>query len=121
MRQAQDGEQLAYAELLTELATVSKRYVRSRLGPVPWVDDVVQGILLAVHVARHTYDSGRPFAPWFYAIVRSRLIDAVRRHRRVAIHGQGGDEVPEPATGTVAPTAGLVVEAIRRAVAARAA
>jgi RNA polymerase sigma-70 factor (ECF subfamily) len=117
MRQAQEGDQPAYADLLVELAAVSARYARSRLGAVPWVDDVVQDTLLAVHVARHTYDPERPFAPWFYAIVRSRLVDAVRRHRRVALHEYAGDEVPEPRNDAVAPRAELDVDAIRRALA----
>jgi RNA polymerase sigma-70 factor, ECF subfamily len=124
MQQAQDGAQPAYAELLAELAAVSKRYARSRLGSVPWVDDVVQETLLAVHVARHTYDPGRPFAPWFYAIARNRLVDAVRRRRRIAAHEHERDEVPEPATGadssdsSSSSRSDIDIDAIRRALAA---
>ena len=44
---------------------------------MPWIDDVVQETLLAVHRARQTYDPGRPFAPWFYAVASSRLIDVI--------------------------------------------
>ena len=117
MRQAQGGAQPAYAELLAELAIVSRRYTRSRLGSVAWVDDVVQETLLAVHVARHTYDPERPFAPWFYAIARSRLIDAVRRRRRVAAHENERDDVPEPAADADSPRNEIDVQAIRRALA----
>jgi RNA polymerase sigma-70 factor (ECF subfamily) len=42
----------------------------------------VQESLLAVHRARHTYDPARPFAPWLYAIVQNRFIDALRVQRR---------------------------------------
>ena len=121
MQQAQDGAQPAYAELLAELATVSKRYARSRLGSVPWVNDVVQETLLAIHVARHTYDPGRPFAPWFYAIARSRLVDAIRRRRRIAAHEHERDEVPESASGADSPDSSrsdIDIDAIRRALAA---
>ena len=118
MRLAQNGTHAAYAELLAELAAASTRYARSRLGAVPWVDDVVQDTLLAVHVARHTYDAGRPFAPWFYAIVRSRLVDAIRRHRRIAAHECGGDDVAEPADVIESTRGELDVDAIRRALAA---
>src|SRR5262245_37042715 len=83
MRLAQAGDQLAYASLLAWLTSTTRQFARARLGTVPWVDDVVQETLLAVHRARHTYDAERPFAPWFYAIATNRLIDGVRRERRV--------------------------------------
>ena len=117
MREAQAGVQTAYAELLAELAVVSRRYARSRLGSAPWVDDVVQETLLAVHVARHTYDPGRPFAPWCYAIARSRLVDGIRRHRRVAAHETGHSDVPEPHVPTSSGRSDVDIQAIRRALA----
>ena len=46
--------------------------------PAEAVEDVVQEALITVHKARHTYDPARPFGPWFYAIVHSRLIDVLR-------------------------------------------
>jgi RNA polymerase sigma-70 factor (ECF subfamily) len=39
-----------------------------------------------VHRARQTYDPSRPVAPWFYAIVESRFVDAWRRAQRRTIH-----------------------------------
>ncbi len=65
------------------LTSATRQFARARLGAVPWIDDVVQETLLAVHRARQTYDPGRPFAPWFYAVASSRLIDVIRRERRV--------------------------------------
>jgi RNA polymerase sigma-70 factor (ECF subfamily) len=81
---AQQGDAVAYAELLTLLASLARRYARNRLGDVPWLDDVAQEALLTVHAARPTYDVQRPFAPWFYAILSSRFIDVLRRERRVS-------------------------------------
>ena len=75
MRLAQAGDQIAYASLLVLLTSATRQFARTRLGAVPWIDDVVQETLLAVHRARQTYDPGRPFAPWFYAVASSRLID----------------------------------------------
>ena len=43
----------------------------------------MQEALITIHKARHTYDPGRPFGPWFYAIVNSRLIDALRSKKRL--------------------------------------
>jgi RNA polymerase sigma-70 factor (ECF subfamily) len=84
MQQAQQGDQQAYASLLAQLTTVARAYAHARVGDVPWAEDVVQETLITVHRARHTYDPGRPFAPWFYAIASSRLVDVIRRERRIA-------------------------------------
>jgi RNA polymerase sigma-70 factor (ECF subfamily) len=117
MRDAQDGRGDAYADLLVLLTAVSRRYVLSRLGRAPWVEDVVQETLLSVHVARHTYDRHRPFAPWFYAILKSRLIDAVRRERRTAGREIAGQGLPEPSSTESTVGDEIDVEAIRRALA----
>lgn len=97
MRLAQSGDQVAYASLLVLLTSVTRRFVRLRLGSVPWIDDVVQETLMAVHGARHTYDVGRPFGPWFYAVASSRMIDVLRRERRVTARGIAGDALAGPA------------------------
>jgi RNA polymerase sigma-70 factor (ECF subfamily) len=44
----------------------------------------VQDVLLTVHAIRHTYDPGRPFAPWLIAIANRRMIDKLRRETRRA-------------------------------------
>ena len=75
---AQQGDSAAYADLLRMLAATARQYARNRVGDVPWLDDVAQETLLTVHAARRTYDSTRPFAPWFYAILSSRMIDVLR-------------------------------------------
>ena len=45
------------------------------------LDDCIQECLLAVHQARHTYDTQRPFRPWLFAIVKHRTIDMLRKSR----------------------------------------
>ncbi len=77
----------------------------------------MQETLIAVHGARHTYDPARPFAPWFYTIASSRLIDALRRERRIATRELAADVLPDVAA--VERVGDEVdVEAIRHAVAA---
>jgi RNA polymerase sigma-70 factor, ECF subfamily len=118
MRRAQEGDQVTYADLLGRLTSFARRYARGKLGDVPWIDDVVQETLLTIHRARHTCDTTRPFAPWFYAIVSSRLIDAVRRERRIAGRELGTDVLPEGRAGDRPRAEDAVdVEAIRAAVA----
>src|SRR5262245_15412167 len=115
MRMAQAGDQDAYASLLVLLTSTTRRFARARLGGVPWIDDVVQETLLTVHRAMHTYDPARPFGPWFYAIASTRLIDALRRERRIARRESPRDpgfDVAEPSSGDD----DIDVEAIRAAV-----
>ena len=95
MIDSQRGDAAAYSELLTLLAATSRQYARNRLGDVPWLDDVAQEVLVTVHKARATYDARRPFAPWFYAILSHRMIDVLRKEKRVSTREVGVDVVPE--------------------------
>jgi RNA polymerase sigma-70 factor, ECF subfamily len=117
MQRAQAGDQLSYASLLTMLTALARRFARGRVGGVPWLDDVVQETLLAVHGARHTYDPARPFAPWFYAIASSRMIDVLRRERRVSSRQVAVDEAREPAAAAPPGRDEIDVEAVHAAVA----
>ena len=117
MRLAQEGDQAAYASLLVLLTSATRQFARARLGAVPWIDDVVQETLLAVHRARQTYDPGRPFAPWFYAVASSRMIDVIRRERRVTSRELPGDVLPEPSVAEPPGREDIDVEAIHAAVA----
>jgi RNA polymerase sigma-70 factor, ECF subfamily len=101
MQLAQTGDQEAYASLLVLLTSVTRHFARARLGHAGWIDDVVQETLLTIHKARHTYDPARPFAPWFYAIASSRLIDVLRRERRVSSREVAGDTLPEPGSAAM--------------------
>ena len=115
MRMAQAGDQDAYTSLLLLLTSTTRQFARARLGGVPWIDDVVQETLLTVHRALHTYDPARPFGPWFYAIASTRLIDAVRRERRITrreLPRDSGFDVAQPS----AADPDIDVEAIRAAV-----
>ena len=118
MRRAQEGEEEAYAELLVLLTAATRSYVWSRVGaPVPWIDDVVQETLIAVHHARHTFDGRRPFAPWFYAIARNRFVDVLRREQRVRRHEFVGDGWPDLECATNDVTSRVDMDAVQRALA----
>jgi RNA polymerase sigma-70 factor (ECF subfamily) len=96
MQRAQEGDEAAYVELLVLLTDATRRYVCLKLGAiVAWTEDVVQETLISVHAARHTYDSRRPFAPWYYAIARNRLIDTLRREGRVSQREIGVETLPD--------------------------
>lgn len=108
MGSAQSGDEVVYRQLLAELGSASERFLRGRFGDQPFNEDCVQDTLLAVHQARHTYDGRRPFRAWFYAILRHKAVDHLRRHDRrqrereaqlqeSAVRGQGsgGDGLEE--------------------------
>ncbi|MBM4194669.1 MAG: sigma-70 family RNA polymerase sigma factor [Gemmatimonadetes bacterium] len=82
MRASQAGDSDAYRALLQELAPRVRAVVSRRRGASADVEDLVQDVLLSVHVARATYDPARPFIPWLLAIVRHRLADGARRFAR---------------------------------------
>ena len=86
MRSAIAGDSVAYHRLLKAVTPVLRAAARRGLAragqPVDQSEDIVQDILLAVHLKRHTWDASAPFAPWLFAIARNKLIDALRRRGR---------------------------------------
>jgi RNA polymerase sigma-70 factor (ECF subfamily) len=86
MRSAIAGDSAAYHRLLRAVTPVLRAAARRGLAragqPVDQSEDIVQDILLAVHLKRHTWDVSAPFAPWLFAIARNKLIDALRRRGR---------------------------------------
>ena len=91
MRLAVSGDDAAYHRLLKAVTPVLRAAARRGLArsgqPVDQSEDIVQDILLAVHLKRHTWDADAPFGPWLFAIARNKLIDALRRRgRRVFVN-----------------------------------
>lgn len=83
MEQSLDGDCAAYGRLLTALTPALRRAVRSRLrGAGVDAEDVVQEVLLALHLKRNTWVRGTPVAPWVSAIARNKIVDAWRRRGR---------------------------------------
>ncbi len=109
MRAANAGDAVAYHRLLAAITPVLRAAARrglTRAGqPVDQSEDIVQDILLAVHLKRQTWNAEAPFAPWLFAIARNKLIDALRRRgRRVFVNIDDFAEIiaGPPAEDTVA-------------------
>jgi RNA polymerase sigma-70 factor (ECF subfamily) len=83
MERSLDGDCAAYGQLLTALSASLRRAVRGR-ARVAGLDaeDVVQEVLLALHLKRNTWVRGTPVAPWAAAIARNKIVDAYRRRGR---------------------------------------
>lgn len=81
------GDEVAYRSLLGAITpyvrAVARRAVtRSHVGID--VEDIVQDVLLAVHLKRHMWNPALPLAPWLGAVTRHKTIDALRRSGRHA-------------------------------------
>jgi RNA polymerase sigma factor (sigma-70 family) len=110
MRVAMTGDAGAYREFLVSVAPHVRAVARSRcrsLGaPEGEVEDIVQEVLLTLHLKRGTWDRSRPIGPWVAAITRNKLIDILRqrgRHITVPIEDfmdslQAEDLTPELST-----------------------
>jgi len=80
MERSLQGDTCAYRNLLVEL-TVGLRHVvrgRARAAGID-AEDVVQEVLLALHLKRGTWVRGTPVAPWVAAIARNKIVDGLRR------------------------------------------
>jgi RNA polymerase sigma-70 factor, ECF subfamily len=78
------GDAAAYRSLLSGItpfirSAVRRTFTRGGLGAVD-IEDIVQDVLLAIHLKRHTWDAALPLAPWLNAVARHKTIDALRRH-----------------------------------------
>ncbi len=73
------GDAAAHRALLGELATLLRRYFRSKTGEANDSEDLVQEALIVIHLTRERYDPARPFLAWVLAIARYKWIDFARQ------------------------------------------
>jgi RNA polymerase sigma factor (sigma-70 family) len=89
MEQSLQGDARAYEQLLASLTVGLRAIVRRRAHAAGIdIEDVVQEVLLALHLKRGTWVRGTPLAPWVAAIARNKVVDALRRrgqHSEVSI------------------------------------
>lgn len=86
MRDAIEGDARVYHLFLSAVTPHLRAMARRRCdqfgAPVSEAEDVVQDVLLAVHLKRGTWDPRRPIGPWLSTIVRNKLVDSMRRRGR---------------------------------------
>jgi RNA polymerase sigma factor (sigma-70 family) len=83
------GDAAAYRLFLDIISTRLRGYLRQMLAragrtEASEAEDVLQETLLALHLARHTYDPASPVTAWAHAIARYKLVDHLRRSGRHA-------------------------------------
>jgi RNA polymerase sigma-70 factor (ECF subfamily) len=75
----QQGDPNACQELLDDIGPSLTRFLRRRVADPRELEDVYQEVFMAIFEARHTYQPGRPFEPWLFAIARNIAVDYSRR------------------------------------------
>jgi RNA polymerase sigma-70 factor, ECF subfamily len=85
LRRERAGDASRYGVFLEEYSAVLRRVVRARLSAAGLgaheAEDIVQDVLMAIHLRRDQWDDKRPLLPWLGAISRYKTIDALRRRR----------------------------------------
>lgn len=88
MASYQQGDFAAAAALIERISPQLYRFFVAQSASRADADDLLQDTWLRIHKVRHTYRSGDPALPWFYAIARHVRVDHYRKSLRVAVGGQ---------------------------------
>jgi RNA polymerase sigma-70 factor, ECF subfamily len=84
MGRLQQGDADACKELFDSIGPALTYFLRRRVADPQELEDVYQEVFMAIFEARHTYEAGRPFEPWLFAIARNIAADYSRRRWRRA-------------------------------------
>ena len=85
LRAALKGDESAYRTFLTIVTPIIRRLVIQKVAnTMPNdIDEIIQDVLFALHLKRHTWQTNQPVLPWVYAITRYRCIDYSRKNNRI--------------------------------------
>jgi RNA polymerase sigma-70 factor (ECF subfamily) len=86
MKSSQSGNAADYRVLLVRIRGMLSKYIENSFARFGFAtgsgqEDVLQEVLLAIHVKRHTFDPEQFFIPWMYAVARYKLIDHLRKNK----------------------------------------
>jgi RNA polymerase sigma-70 factor, ECF subfamily len=79
MEALQKGDPDACRALFDDIGPSLTYFLRRRVSDAHELEDVYQEVFMALFEARHTYEPGRPFEPWLFAIARNIAVDYSRR------------------------------------------
>jgi RNA polymerase sigma-70 factor (ECF subfamily) len=81
----QEGDLAAASALVDHVSPQLYRFFAAQMSSRAEADDLLQETWLRVHRVRHTYRTGEPALPWFYAIARHIRVDHYRKSVRTAV------------------------------------
>lgn len=81
LARANDGDGAAFARFLHIVTPTLRAVIRRRGGGLPpdQHEDILQEVLLAIHLKRQTWRRDAPVRPWLYALTRYKVVDAFRK------------------------------------------
>lgn len=81
LARANDGDGAAFARFLHAVTPTLRAVIRRRGDGLPpdQHEDILQEVLLAIHLKRQTWRRDAPVRPWLYALARYKVVDAFRR------------------------------------------
>lgn len=93
IRRAREGDQEAFAALVTRKREMSFRIARHMVGDDGDAQDIAQQAFIRLWSALGTFDDASAFDPWFVTIVMNLAIDHCRKRQRSPLVA-----VPDPGT-----------------------
>ena len=75
LQNAQEGNKNDYQIFLKKVYDKLNSYVSKRIYVQSEIEDVLQEILIAVHLSLHTFNAKSTVEPWLYAIANHKIID----------------------------------------------
>ncbi len=84
---ANAGDGAAFGRFLRAVTPTLRSVIRAKGHGLPpdQHEDILQEVLLAIHLKRQSWDQSSPVRPWLYAVARHKVVDAFRK-RRAEIH-----------------------------------
>lgn len=81
LARANNGDAAAFARFLHAVTPTLRAVIRRRGDGLPsdLYEDILQEVLLAIHLKRRTWRTDAPVRPWLYALARYKVVDAFRR------------------------------------------
>jgi RNA polymerase sigma-70 factor, ECF subfamily len=83
--QYRSGEQEAFAQLVRRYEVILFNFLLRFLNSPTLAEDVFQETFLQVHISADTFETGRKFRPWLYAIAANKARDKLRAKKRQAV------------------------------------
>jgi len=122
VRRARDGDDSAYAELLSRHRDRVFSFLLRFLGSASDAEDVAQEAFVKAFTRLDSYDPARPFVSWVFGIAHHAALDHLRARRPAALSLDDRDmpiEAVDPARGAEASAAAVLdAELIERLLAA---
>ena len=104
MMRLQSGDRDACRTLLDDIGPAVMAFLRRRIANRDELEDVYQEVFMALYEARRSYQPGRPFEPWLFAIARNIAADYTRRHWSRARWEELAADPPDIADATLPGT-----------------